>query len=632
MDLVLGSTRGDTKTRDKVWSSSSRPTVNTSASPASGSSSTPLNLSPPPSSVPHSAHSSPWTLDIPLGASVQAQSASFMLQQPVSPTSHQPDIPTQFASQSSTVDAEWGNMFSNPLDPSTFHKLAAQGVFGPPPAGVPSSLSSRSNHTPHDFGVNTRAQPLNAQDISRSGIPMAWSNVSSPYASPPATSHRESPVHLRSGSGASASFTRRKSPGVGVSQSYGPVNLRHPSSSMPLPISPFDAPGDFNHDRRNSLSQQLAGAHIAGPSGRGSAMSLGLDTHLDNLSTNFPSQRSSFELNSHPVHHPERFAHGIPPSLWMSSTNVPSSSASYSEASLFSFNQIPHPRQSSISESLVTSSSPTALSLLDSGKSTAPTSASSPKERVLSDLFSDALFPPRQSVHEKSGPRPFASPKVSGSPDLQSVDLAGADADPEQLAREDPLATQVWKMYARQKATLPHAQRMENLTWRMMALALKKKKEDEGREKERAKEKNRDAEAQKGGGPGSSQSSGEKAAEGTGPSTGGAETAQETERGRTIDKGKARVQVVGFDGANQDGADENEYVCEVIAPSSVLLSSVFHLLAKCRWTGVRSADPVLERLWIGGLRVALVPDHPWAECQISRTSSSSLHRRHPSAM
>ena len=66
---------------------------------------------------------------------------------------------------------------------------------------------------------------------------------------------------------------------------------------------------------------------------------------------------------------------------------------------------------------------------------------------------------------------------------MQSVDLAAADADPEKLAKEDPLATQVWKMYARQKATLPHAQRMENLTWRMMALALKKKKEDEGRER-----------------------------------------------------------------------------------------------------------------------------------------------------
>ncbi|KAF8493597.1 hypothetical protein JB92DRAFT_1163562 [Gautieria morchelliformis] len=49
------------------------------------------------------------------------------------------------------------------------------------------------------------------------------------------------------------------------------------------------------------------------------------------------------------------------------------------------------------------------------------------------------------------------------------------------LAREDPLATQVWKMYARTKAGLPHAQRMENLTWRMMALALRRKREEDGR-------------------------------------------------------------------------------------------------------------------------------------------------------
>ena len=105
---------------------------------------------------------------------------------------------------------------------------------------------------------------------------------------------------------------------------------------------------------------------------------------------------------------------------------------------------------------------------------------------------------------ESSGPQSFASPKVSGSPDLKSVDLTGADADPEQMAKEDPLATQVWRMYARQKATLPHAQRMENLTWRMMALALKKKKEDEGKERERAREKGkgREADAQAGNGPG----------------------------------------------------------------------------------------------------------------------------------
>ncbi|KAM5530981.1 hypothetical protein V8D89_015363 [Ganoderma adspersum] len=335
---------------------------------------------------------------------------------------------------------------------------------------------------------------------------------------------------------------------------------------MPLPISPYEAPGEFIHDRQSVLSQQMAGTLPNDPNVRGSILALGLDTHLNGLTPTFPSHRSSYEFNSHPTHHNhnERIPVGLPPSLWMSSTTAPSSSSSYSDASLFSLNQMPHPRHSSISESLVTSSSPTALSLRDSAKSTAPTSFSSPKGRVLSDMFSDPLFPLRPTAMENSGPQPFASPKVSGSPDLQSVDLAAADADPEKLAKEDPLATQVWKMYARQKATLPHAQRMENLTWRMMALALKKKKEDEGRERERAKElekgKDREADAQKGGGPGPTQPGGEKAAEGTGPSTGGAETAQETERGRTIDKGKARVQVVGFDGENQDGADEDDEV------------------------------------------------------------------------
>ncbi|KAI1794173.1 hypothetical protein LXA43DRAFT_971422 [Ganoderma leucocontextum] len=511
-----------------------------------------------------STHSPLWAPGIPLAASKHSQTPPFMLQHTLPPMSNRADIPSQFESQASRANADWENMFSAPLDPSTFQRLAAQGFIGPPTAGVPSSLPAASNHTPHDFGVNTRTQPLNVKDLSRRGLPMAWSNVSSPYASPPATSQGLSPIHLRSGSGGSASFVRRKSPVAGPSQSYGPVNLRHPSSSMPLPISPFEAQEEFIHDRQNVLSQQMAGP-LAGDLGvRGSILALGLDTHLNGFTPNFPSHRSSYEFNSHPTHHTDRTSVGLPPSMWMTSTTAPSSSSSYSDASLFSLNQMPHPRHSSISESLVTSSSPTALSLRDSGKSTAPTSFSSPKGRVLSDLFSDPLFPLRPPAMEKSGPQPFASPKVSGSPDLQSVDLAAADADPEKLAREDPLATQVWKMYARQKATLPHAQRMENLTWRMMALALKKKKEDEEREKERAKEmekeKDREADAQKGGGPGPTQPGGEKAAEGTGPSTGGAETAPETERGRTIDKGKARVQVVGFDGENQDGADEDDEV------------------------------------------------------------------------
>ncbi|KAH9858835.1 hypothetical protein C2E23DRAFT_880256 [Lenzites betulinus] len=315
----------------------------------------------------------------------------------------------------------------------------------------------------------------------------------------PATSQRSSPVHLLPGPG-NSSYARRKSPVNGLSQSYGPVSMRHPSSSMPLPMSSFDA------------------QHVPG-------------TLLVRL-WHDPHQSS------------ERYAPGIPPSLWMSPTSLPSSSSSYSEASFLSLNQMAPPRHPSMTDSVTTSSSPTGLSLFDSGKSTTPTSASSPKGRLLSDLFSDPLFPTRQASLDEQPKHTFPSPKVSGSPDLKALQLSVEDADPEKMAREDPLATQVWKMYARQKATLPHAQRMENLTWRMMALALKKKKEDEERERERGKEpaRERESEAPDGGDEGGSANT-----EGTG-------------RGRTIDKGKARVQVVGFDGENQDGKDEDDEV------------------------------------------------------------------------
>ena len=74
-------------------------------------------------------------------------------------------------------------------------------------------------------------------------------------------------------------------------------------------------------------------------------------------------------------------------------------------------------------------------------------------------------------------PLTFPSP-----PHSTSSTSSTADADEvAHYAREDPLATQVWKMYARTKASLPHAQRMENLTWRMMALALRRRREEEGR-------------------------------------------------------------------------------------------------------------------------------------------------------
>jgi GATA-binding protein len=44
------------------------------------------------------------------------------------------------------------------------------------------------------------------------------------------------------------------------------------------------------------------------------------------------------------------------------------------------------------------------------------------------------------------------------------------------MQKKDPLATQVWKLYSKQKGTLPNAERMENLTWRMMALTLRRER------------------------------------------------------------------------------------------------------------------------------------------------------------
>jgi GATA-binding protein len=47
----------------------------------------------------------------------------------------------------------------------------------------------------------------------------------------------------------------------------------------------------------------------------------------------------------------------------------------------------------------------------------------------------------------------------------------------EELQQNDPLATQVWKFFAKTKENIPNQGRMENLTWRMMAVGMRKHKE-----------------------------------------------------------------------------------------------------------------------------------------------------------
>lgn len=60
-------------------------------------------------------------------------------------------------------------------------------------------------------------------------------------------------------------------------------------------------------------------------------------------------------------------------------------------------------------------------------------------------------------------------------------DAAGDEEldSPEELQKKDPLGTQIWKLYHRTKSRLPNQERMENLTWRMMAMNLRRARERE---------------------------------------------------------------------------------------------------------------------------------------------------------
>jgi GATA-binding protein len=59
-------------------------------------------------------------------------------------------------------------------------------------------------------------------------------------------------------------------------------------------------------------------------------------------------------------------------------------------------------------------------------------------------------------------------------------DAAGEELDsPDEMQKKDPLATQIWRLYSKTKKQLPNQERMENLTWRMMAMNLRKRRQEE---------------------------------------------------------------------------------------------------------------------------------------------------------
>lgn len=62
----------------------------------------------------------------------------------------------------------------------------------------------------------------------------------------------------------------------------------------------------------------------------------------------------------------------------------------------------------------------------------------------------------------------LSSTLFPGKNDQSSID------ETDQKKKKDPLSSQVWRMYTKAKDNLPNGSRLENLTWRMMAMTLKK--------------------------------------------------------------------------------------------------------------------------------------------------------------
>jgi GATA-binding protein len=76
-------------------------------------------------------------------------------------------------------------------------------------------------------------------------------------------------------------------------------------------------------------------------------------------------------------------------------------------------------------------------------------------------------------------------------PEWKTGASRGGD-NPEELQKQDPLAAQIWKLYTRTKSQLPNQERMENLTWRMMAMNLKRKEREQQQQQARSSQSQQD--------------------------------------------------------------------------------------------------------------------------------------------
>lgn len=305
-----------------------------------------------------------------------------------------------------------------------------------------------------------------------------------------------------------------------------------------------------------------------------------------------PAMLAQLYPNAPPPLHSPHTTHpsaALPPSLWMSPYHAAPNGPYFPPPTT-----APSPPSAGTSSTSDVFSAMGSLGSLESTTTKSSNVLQSPS--ILSDILADDFFRPR--------PTGLSPPAVAPSPrsptPLLPVETptitaneAEQSADPTVLAKQDPLAAQVWRMYTRTKAGLPHAQRMENLTWRMMAMALRKREEAV----ESVPEK--------------------PVASKVESSTSQAHNQDEEERGRRPDKGKGKApvvlqRVVGFDGADEDvGGELAETGCVLVCGRLFPQITDDRPLLVTSWTGVQL--PALGRAcrstWTGALLPVRGPKH-----------------------
>lgn len=101
---------------------------------------------------------------------------------------------------------------------------------------------------------------------------------------------------------------------------------------------------------------------------------------------------------------------------------------------------------------------------------------SSSHNSSISELLRSRQNPQTPANNSNSQAQSFARRELLGGSFEFDVKPSQPEETPEDMQKKDPLATQVWKLYSKQRGSLPNAERMENLTWRMMAMTLRRER------------------------------------------------------------------------------------------------------------------------------------------------------------